>query len=267
MLKSRLSKGLVPAILLPPDAQLTLEAIERLLAAWRLEDDVFGGAPAAFSNVLMVQRGQDTKSNRLQGSTGVVTITSANQAYLPPGPYFIHKDQIHQAWRLYPDTLGTFLVPLVSDSALSPSSFSVLPHLSSDGLHKTIAVPSRLASLPTQLQPLHGRRLALEETYTVAGIRKTLGSRDFARHDALPTTHADHVQKLLDLGAVVLGTIKTAPVTLDDTSSAYHTRADGHLHTDATSTGPALALAGYGWVDLVVGGDSERTGIHYKRGS
>lgn len=36
-------------------------------------------------------------------------------AQLPQGPYFLHHGQLHQAYRLYPDTADAFIVSTVPD--------------------------------------------------------------------------------------------------------------------------------------------------------
>lgn len=37
------------------------------------------------------------------------------EAQLPQGPYFLRHGQLHQAYRLYPDTAGAFIVSTVPD--------------------------------------------------------------------------------------------------------------------------------------------------------
>lgn len=52
--------------------------------------------------------------------TAVYT-SSVNQ--LPPGPYFLHDSNIHQAWRLYQDVLDAFIFGVVPENALQPERF------------------------------------------------------------------------------------------------------------------------------------------------
>lgn len=52
--------------------------------------------------------------------TAVYTSTAIQ---LPPGPYFLHGSNIHQAWRLYRDYLDAFIFGVVPENALQPERF------------------------------------------------------------------------------------------------------------------------------------------------
>ena len=43
-------------------------------------------------------------------SVYAVTGLRGGKASMPPGPYFLQVNAIHQAWKLYPDTLDAFSV-------------------------------------------------------------------------------------------------------------------------------------------------------------
>lgn len=41
--------------------------------------------------------------------------------HLPPGPYFIRGNSIHQAWKLYEDHLDAFVIPTIADNVINPT--------------------------------------------------------------------------------------------------------------------------------------------------
>ena len=38
---------------------------------------------------------------------------TTEDAFLPAGPYFLHSNQVHQAWKLYPDPLDSFQTSVI----------------------------------------------------------------------------------------------------------------------------------------------------------
>lgn len=58
--------------------------------------------------------------------------TSTERDLLPSGPYFLSGQNLHQAWRLYPDDLDAFTFGLLPDSPFEPKRYpplrSVRPH-------------------------------------------------------------------------------------------------------------------------------------------
>lgn len=46
--------------------------------------------------------------------------TSSERDLLPSGPYFLSGQNLHQAWRLYPDDLDAFTFGLLPDSPFDP---------------------------------------------------------------------------------------------------------------------------------------------------
>lgn len=51
------------------------------------------------------------------------TVYTSDALNLPPGPYFLHGTNIHQAWRLYPDYLDAFIFGVLPENALQPQRF------------------------------------------------------------------------------------------------------------------------------------------------
>lgn len=49
-----------------------------------------------------------------------VSKTESSADLLPSGPYFLEGKNIHQAWKLYDDSLGAFIQTVVPDNVTSP---------------------------------------------------------------------------------------------------------------------------------------------------
>lgn len=114
-------------------------------------------------------------------SVYAVTGLQGGKASIPPGPYFLRGNVIHQAWKLYPDTLDAFSVAAYAEDVGSEENvtFAPLHFLDKEGIWKNVAVPSRLYSLPTQEKPLAGKRIAVKDNYRLSGVKSTFSSRPY----------------------------------------------------------------------------------------
>ncbi|KAL2275630.1 hypothetical protein FJTKL_01697 [Diaporthe vaccinii] len=187
--------------------------------------------------------------------------TSEERDLLPSGPYFLSGQNLHQAWRLYPDHLDAFTFGLLPDSPFDPQSFQAVAPLSSDGVSKTIPVPSRFYHKPTLKRPLAGKRVSLTDPFDVQGAKTTLSSRAWSQLYPAADNSAAYVKKLLDLGAVVVGKTKTTQFSTGlqwvDQHPPVNPRGDRYHEASGSSAGAAASLAGYRWLDFAVGGDSD----------
>lgn len=213
--------------------------------------------------------------------------TSEERDLLPSGPYFLSGQNLHQAWRLYPDDLDAFTFGLLPDSPFDPqrysitrprrshdtprhltarTSFQAVAPLSSDGVSKTIPVPSRFYHKPTSKRPLAGKRVSLTDPFDVQGAKTTLSSRAWSQLYPAADKSAAYVKKLLDLGAVIVGKTKTTQFSTGlqwvDHHPPVNPRGDRYHEASGSSAGAAASLAGYRWLDFAVGGDCEFT-LHY----
>ncbi|KAK2611385.1 hypothetical protein N8I77_004725 [Diaporthe amygdali] len=188
-------------------------------------------------------------------------LMSKEEDLLPSGPYFLNGQNLHQAWRLYPDDLDAFTFGLLPDSPFDPQSFQAVASLSSDGVSKTIPVPSRLYHKSDSKKPLAGKRISLTDTFDVQGVKTTLSSRAWTQLYPAADTSAAYVTKLLDLGAVVVGKTKTTQFATGTEWVDYHSpvnpRGDRYHKVSGSSAGAASSLAGYRWLDFAVGGDAD----------
>lgn len=100
--------------------------VHRAFDTFRRVDDVFSGD---FTSTIIIQNiaestggasieqvAQDIPTN-LPGTEKIWAwkIGSVDQL-LPPGPYFLVGGNIHQAWRLYPDNLDSFITTVIQDN-------------------------------------------------------------------------------------------------------------------------------------------------------
>jgi Asp-tRNA(Asn)/Glu-tRNA(Gln) amidotransferase A subunit family amidase len=98
----------------------------------------------------------------------------------------------------------------------------------------------------------------------LSGLRTGGSSRAYTELHGPRTENADVVQKILELGFIVVGKLKTTQFadsewpTSDyvDYHAPFNPRADGYQTTSGSSCGSAAAVASYGWLDFTLGTDS-----------
>jgi Amidase len=201
---------------------------------------------------------------------------------LPSGPYFLSRltGNVYQAYRLYTDENQAFIYGVI------PMSNGTYRQLSAhtDGAHtSTIGVPSRLYFTPTPSKPFAGSRLAVKDIYDVAGLKTGCSNRAYYQTYPVKNATGPAIQRLLDLGMVIVGKVKTsqfakAEVATDDwvdLHAPYNPRGDGYQDASSSSTGSGSAMASYDWLDFAVGSDTwgsmrgpaSRNGIYGNRPS
>lgn len=127
---------------------------------------------------------------------------------LPAGPYFLAPTgSVYRAYRLYEDPQSAFTVGLIQTSddtfeSISASSWSAQ-------IEAAIPVPSRLYFVNDKL-PLSGVRFVAKDVYHVKGVKTGAGSREYYKLYPAHNESAPSVQKLVDLGAVLVGKVKTS---------------------------------------------------------
>ena len=121
-----LSRAIQPAIVFATtDENLNDTTIAARLSTFSKVDDVYS---PAFDNILLLQSVGESPSqaplsriNRNRRFNSVYTsVVQSQDEFLPSGPYFVVEDGIHQAWRLYPDTLGAFVTTVVPNTVQEP---------------------------------------------------------------------------------------------------------------------------------------------------
>ncbi|PCH08273.1 Proteasome A-type subunit [Penicillium occitanis (nom. inval.)] len=134
---------------------------------------------------------------------------------------------------------------------------------SSPGRHLAIAVPSRLHYLSSVEKPLNGLPVAVKDNIDLRGVRTSGSSRSYFNAYPAAETSAPAIQKLIDLGAVVVG--KTGLSQFADAEDptgdyinyhcVFNSRGDGYRSPGGSSSGSRAAVAAYEWLDLAIGTD------------
>ncbi|EPS35863.1 hypothetical protein H072_10674 [Dactylellina haptotyla CBS 200.50] len=173
---------------------------------------------------------------------------------IPTGPYFLQGSSIYEALKLYPDPYGAFVYGVTqTDDGFKRFFTDMIP------------VPSRLYANKTTAKylPLAGKRVAVKDIIDLKGLPTGASSKAFAAFHGPAKKTAAAVQKLIDLGAVVVGKTKTTQFANGETARdwielqcPFNPRADGYLDPAGSSTGSGAAVAGYEWVDYALGTDT-----------
>lgn len=143
-------------------------------------------------------------------------------------------------------------------------SFSVPGTIATDGIHKDVAVPSRLYATRSESRPLAGMRFALKDCFNLAGVKTTMSSRAYTQIHGPEEKSAAFASKLISLGASIVGKTKmtnfaSADEPTDqwiDDISPINPRGDQYQSPSGSSSGAAAALAGCSWLDQSIGADS-----------
>jgi Asp-tRNA(Asn)/Glu-tRNA(Gln) amidotransferase A subunit family amidase len=199
----------------------------------------------------------------LQQIYGIKYMFQSSNPPLPSGPYFLSAftGKVYQAYRLYNDENQAFLYGVIP--APDGSYRQLSAHI--DGAHtSTVGVPSRLYFTPTAAKPFSGYRLAVKDIYDVAGLKTGCGSRAYYQTYPPKNTTAYAIQRLIDMGMVIVGKVKTSQFANGETAtddwvdihSPYNPRGDGYQDGSSSSTGPASSLSSYDWLDISIGSDT-----------
>ncbi|KAJ4157002.1 hypothetical protein NW754_008644 [Fusarium falciforme] len=198
-------------------------------------------------------------------SMGTSTFVSTSAGKLPSGPYFLHPSgHLSRVYRLYLDYNMAFVQGVIEgpDGAYLSSTASIGESVNAA---ISIPVPSRhYYPKPSPRRPLSGLRLGVKDIFNLKGIKTGAGSR--AYFDLYPSADetASSLQRLIDLGAVVVGKLKTAQFAAGEVPTAnyvdqlapFNPRGDGYQSPSSSSCGTGAALASYDWLDLGTGTDT-----------
>ncbi|KAI3324413.1 amidase signature enzyme [Xylariaceae sp. AK1471] len=180
-----------------------------------------------------------------------------NPLEITVGPYFLAEDGLYQALKLYPDTQEAFV-----STGLISLNYQVIGN-EAYRHNGYIAVPSRLHSRPSKL-PLAGLRIGVKDVIDVAGFKTGASNRAYQSFYPAKERSAPIVQRLIDLGAIVVGKTKTTQFALGEEPTAdwvdefcpLNPRGDGYQTTEGSSAGSGAATAAYEWLDLTLGTDT-----------
>ncbi|KAE9372706.1 amidase signature enzyme [Stipitochalara longipes BDJ] len=126
-----------------------------------------------------------------------------------------------------------------------------------------VAVASRLQAETNAEQPLAGLRVVVKDNFHLKGLKVSLCNR--AYYNTYPPCEKTAVclQKLIDLGATILGQAKLnsfgvweEPTEYIDYQAPWNPRGDGYQSPGGSSTGSGAAIAAYEWLDIGIGSDT-----------
>ncbi|KAH6888439.1 amidase signature domain-containing protein [Thelonectria olida] len=238
--------------------------LEKKLKEFLDGDDVIS---SSFLSTLILPVGAQLSNTIKQHlkSTGVEIFVSTSQGDLPPGPYFLHPSgSFTRVYRLYLDYNMAFVQGVIEgeDGTYIPSVAAVGESVNAA---ISIPVPSRhYYPKPSKKRPLSGLRLAVKDIFDLKGIKTGAGSRAYFVLYPPANGTASSLQRLVDLGAVIVGKVKTAQFAAGEVPTAnyvdqlapFNPRGDGYQSPSSSSCGTGAALASYDWLDLGTGTDT-----------
>lgn len=184
---------------------------------------------------------------------------------LPPGPYAASVSEgsisLGAVYRLYRDAYRDFLYGAYSAND-GQGTFSAVEIFQSRFWDPLIPVPSRLYAWGDP-RPLAGLRVAIKDLFDMKGLVTSGGSQAWAEITEPANETAPSIQRLVDLGAVLVGKYKLAqfasganPWDWQDEQYPFNPRGDGWLTCSASSSGGGCSIAAYDWLDFAIGSDT-----------
>lgn len=191
-----------------------------------------------------------------------------------PGTYIYIAPFLRRVCRLYHDTQKAFLTPLhprgrlqapsaaqLGSSATSKEEpFQRLSLTSTDDNMLSVAVPSRLSAR-------RALRIAVKDVYRLKGLKTSLCNAAYHRLSSPAIKSAAIVQSLVDHGHHIIGLTNLSCMigrdeylNVVDFPTPRNPRGDGYLAPAGSSSGSAVAVASYPWVDCALGTDSSGCG-------
>ncbi|KXH61972.1 hypothetical protein CSAL01_00978 [Colletotrichum salicis] len=223
---------------------------------------LYNGTTSLESQLLRQGTSLILSSQKIHGLASSIA-SGVTDLSLPRGPYFVsvHTGNIYKAHRLYDDDHLAFVQGVVSDEK---GAFTTLPAVTENVMAKSIAVPSRLYYTETEEQPLAGLRFGVKDIFHVKGVGTSGGNRAYFYLYGRQNNTGPAVQRLIDLGAVLVGKMGTVQFANGDHPTAdwvdlhapFNPRGDGYQDPSGSSTGPGAGVGAYDWLDLAVGSDT-----------
>ncbi|KAI3396307.1 hypothetical protein diail_12329 [Diaporthe ilicicola] len=265
-----------------PSESLSAEELASIASEYDELDDVFqpaflrtvylqpaGDNPAPAIDTASFKSGQVSLDIKLFFTPSSIAgdckavVTSTVTPALPHGPYFVSAatGDIFKAYRLYNDNNLAFIQGVVSDEQ---GAYMSLPAITENVMAKSVAVPSRLYYKATEQQPLAGLRFGVKDIFHVKGVGTSGGNRAYFYLYGRQNNTAPAVQRLIDLGAVLVGKMGTVQFANGDKPTAdwvdlhapFNPRGDGYQDPSGSSTGPGVGIGSYEWLDLSMGSDT-----------
>jgi hypothetical protein len=259
---------------------ITAENVDALISKYLEEDDVIS---ESFLQSLYISTSCEGDASMDSGAIDYLTSMGAKMIYtnsrlackgtvtiegpdgLEPGPYIASiKDGVasfSSVYRLYEDRYRTFIFGAYEDPS-SDNGFKPFPINIAKYQDPLIPVPSRIYSWSDE-RPFAGFRVAIKDLYDIKGLQTAGGSRAWATITPVANETAPAIQRLVDLGAHLVGKQKTAqfasganPWDWYDVQYPFNPRGDEWLTCSASSAGAGCGMAAYDWLDHAIGSDT-----------
>ncbi|KAI0007521.1 amidase family protein [Xylariaceae sp. FL0662B] len=195
----------------------------------------------------------------------VTHVASPHSPNLTAGPYVATISESSVAfsvvYRLYRDTYRNFLYGTY-ESNDGEGTFNPVEIFFPRFWDPMIPVPSRIYSWGDP-RPFAGFRVAIKDLFDVKGLVTSGGSQAWAQIVQVANETAPSVQRIVDLGGVLVGKYKLAqfasganPWQWQDEHYPFNPRGDGWLTCSASSSGGGCSVAAYEWLDFAIGSDT-----------
>ncbi|KAF4164372.1 hypothetical protein CNMCM6936_009308 [Aspergillus lentulus] len=276
---------LVPAtVILVNQSVVTGSYLKSIISSYLVEDDVFSAdfLHAVYLTSTVSKSRLDSTAEKYLRSLGAACLLLNASSFdriprngyalkddhgtsLPPGPFTILIDNGYisflDTYRLYVDNFRTFI------TGAYPSNdgiglFTALPAMNPRLWGPLIPVPSRIHSW-NDVRPLAGKRVAVKDLFDIKGLQTSAGSQAWIEVTPIANSTAPAIQRLIDLGAVIVGKFKLAqfasaadPWNWTDEQAPFNPRGDGYLTCSASSSGGGCGVAAYDWLDAAIGTDT-----------
>lgn len=142
--------------------------------------------------------------------------------------------------------------------------------VTSDGTPSMI-VPSRCYFTPSANKPLNGCRIVVKDMFDIKNVKTSLCNRAWLELYSPKISTASCIQKLIDAGAIIVGKTKLNAMLIREETmecvdflAPFNPRADGYQTSSGSSSGSCAALAGYEWLDMAIGSDSEILNTYFR---
>jgi Asp-tRNA(Asn)/Glu-tRNA(Gln) amidotransferase A subunit family amidase len=240
------------------------DALQSTVSNFLLNDDVFS---ESFLDMVIVGNSSflSPDAENYVSSLGCTQLYKTESTSLMPGPYLLHPSgDVTKVYRLYWDSNFAFV-----ESVTEGPNGTYIPvtGLALTDAYSTlsVAVPSRLYyPAPDATKPLSGKRLVVKDIYDLKGVRTSGGNRAYRELMEPAKENALALQKLIDLGAVVVGKTKTTQFALGERPTAdyvdqlapFNPRGDGYQHPQGSSSGTGAGIAAYEWLDFGTASDT-----------
>ncbi|KAF9876992.1 hypothetical protein CkaCkLH20_05258 [Colletotrichum karsti] len=245
-------------------SSINIDELEATIADFEKRDDVYSSSFLSTIVINNYTRLAESVEEYLHSIAATILYHSGEVTSLPSGPYLFHPSgNITKVYRLYWDYNFAFETPVVEGHNGSYVPLTGAVDIEANGA-LSVAVPSRLYyPPPSKEKPLSGKRLVVKDNYDLKGIRTVAGSRAIRQLSSPANDNAPSLQKLIDLGAVVVGKVKTTQVALGevpadfvDQLAPFNPRGDNYQSPAFSSCGTGAGVASYDWLDFGTASDT-----------